>query len=426
MKPARLVIIGLDGVPFGMLKDFAQTGIMPNTNRIMQDAFFTPMRSAIPEISCVAWSSIITGVNPGQHGVFGFIDINPGSYKMKFPNFNDLKAPTFWEQCRGNSVIINVPSTYPVRHMNGVHISGFVSIDINKSMHPASLVPQLQNLDYRLDVNAQKAHESLDLFLEDLDQTLTARIKAVEYLWDYTEWQTFMPTFTGTDRLMHFLFDAYEDAGHKYHNAFLEHFRKIDKAIGDIHSKLAEDDVLIMLSDHGFEKLEKDVYVNHLLVSEGFLTFRPDAEPSLNNIDSATKAFALDPARIFINQKDKYPAGSVAENEKETCLKDLKNLFSSLEIDGKKVIKHIYRKQDVYTGPYIDNAGDLILIAENGFNLKGAMTSKELTAKGPFTGKHTYENAFLMISNQNVVPDFDDLPTVIDAGALIKSLTSDN
>ena len=190
-------------------------------------------------------------------------------------------------------------------------------------------------------------------------------------------------------------------------------------------AKLAEDDVLIMLSDHGFEKLEKDVYVNHLLASEGFLTFKPGAEPGLNSIDSATKAFALDPARIFINQKDKYPAGSVAENEKETCLKDLENLFSSLEIDGKKVIKHIHRKQDVYTGPYIDNAADLILIAENGFNLKGAMTSKELTAKGPFTGKHTYEDAFLMISNQNAVPDFDGLPTVIDAGALIKSLTSD-
>ena len=75
MKPARLVIIGLDGVPFGMLKDFAQTGIMPNTNRIMQDAFFSPMRSAIPEISCVAWSSIITGVNPGEHGTFGFIGL---------------------------------------------------------------------------------------------------------------------------------------------------------------------------------------------------------------------------------------------------------------------------------------------------------------------------------------------------------------
>lgn len=424
MKPARLVIIGLDGVPFGMLKDFAKSGVMPNTDRIIQDGFLTSMRSTIPEISCVAWSSIITGAGPGEHGVFGFIDMHPGSYKVRFPNFNDLKAPPFWDQCQGKSVIINVPSTYPVREMNGVHISGFVSIDFERSVHPKSLMPQLNALDYRLDVDAQKAHSSIDLFLADLEKTLTARIKAIEYLWDYTDWQTFMPTFTGTDRLMHFLFDAYEDKDHKYRNAFLEHFRKIDAAIGDICSKTAENDAIIMFSDHGFERLEKDVYVNYLLVDEGFLTFAANTEPKLVNIDSATKAFALDPARIYINQKGKYPAGSVEADDKNTCLKDLENLFSSLQIDGRKVIKHIYRKQDIYTGPYLGDAPDLVLIAEKGFNLKAALTTKGLTGKGPFTGKHTYQDAFLIINNKDITLDLNDQLSVIDAGKLIKTLVT--
>jgi len=421
----KTVIIGLDGVPFGMLKDFAEAGVMPNTRRIIRDGFFAPMRSSIPEISSVAWSSIITGTNPGEHGIFGFIDIHPDSYKMKFPNFSDLKQAPFWGRGRGKSVIMNVPSTYPVSEMNGVHISGFVSIDFEKSVHPKSLIARLKEMDYRLDVDSQKAHSSIDLFLEDLDKTLEARIRAYRYLWEGEDWQTFMLVFTGTDRLMHFLFDAYEDKDHKYHNDFINHFRRIDEVIGEVCSKLTGKDTVMLLSDHGFEALEKDVYVNHLLNSEGFLTFEQNSERKLVNIGAATKAFALDPARIFINQRGKYPAGGVEGGDRVRCLKDLEGLFGSLQIDGRKVIKYIYRKEDVYSGPHLDSAPDMILIADKGFNLKGSMAAQQLADKGPFTGKHTYHNAFLLARNKQAVSDFiGDHPSVIDAGRLIMSLVT--
>jgi len=425
MRPKRLIIIGLDGVPVSLLKELAQADVMPNIGQIMRNGFFAPMRSSIPEISSVAWSSIITGVNPGEHGIFGFVDIQPGSYKIRFPNFNDLKSPPFWSRCRGKSVIINVPSTYPVKDMNGVHISGFVSIELPQSVYPKFLITQLKKLDYRLDVDSEKAHTDLDLFLADLDKTLTARIKAAEYLWDYIDWQTFMLAFTGTDRLMHFLWSAYEDKGHKYHKDFLGHFRKIDAAVGEICSKITEDDALIMLSDHGFEKLEKDVYVNYLLASEGFLTVNPTGRADMINIGRPTKAFALEPARIYINQNGKYPAGSVEPNDRDSCLKDLESLFLSLRIDGRKVIKHVYRKQDIYSGPYINEAPDLVLIAEKGFNLKGAMNVQELTGKGPFTGKHTYYDAFLLLNDKNLAGEIPDDLCVADAGRLIQNLVKE-
>jgi len=422
-KP-RTVIVGLDGVPFDMLKMFAHSSIMPNTQRLIDQGSFRPMRSSIPEISSVAWSSIITGVNPAEHGIFGFMDLVSGSYKMRFPNFQDLQVSPFWYSCPGQAVIMNVPSTYPVHPMNGVHISGFVSLDFEKSVHPPSIVPQLRRLGYRLDVDAQKAHTAMDEFLEELHASLEARIQAYRYLWDNYDWQVFMLTFTGTDRLMHFLFDAYEDPDHQHHGFFLDHFRTIDQTIGEIVDKISGDDVLIMLSDHGFERLQKDVYVNHLLASEGFLAFQPGSEPKLANISSATKAFALDPGRIYINQKGKYPAGSVREKDKDACLKDLQQLFCSLEIDGKQVIKHIYRKQDIYAGPCLDQAADLILLADKGFNLKGSMAAEQLAGKGPFTGKHTYPDAFLLLNNKDLLRDFTDQPSVIDAGKFIKSRVS--
>jgi len=418
----RVVIIGLDGVPFGMLQGFADSGVMPNVSKVIEGGVFRQMRSSVPEISSVAWSSIITGAGPGRHGIFGFIDMHPGTYQMRFPNFNDLKVQPFWCDSDGRSVIMNVPSTYPVKEMNGVHISGFVSIDFEKSIHPKSLVPKLRDLDYQLDVDAQLAQSSMEKFLEDLDKSLETRIEACRCLWDSEDWENYMLVFTGTDRLMHFLWSAYEDAEHEHHDFFLEHFRKIDAAVGEICSKLADDDIVMILSDHGFERLDTEVYINRLLMDEGFLSFKPGCDPGLGNICPKTRAFALDPARIYVNRKTKYPEGRVEEGDIESCLQDLEQLFASLEIGGRKVIKHIYRKEEIYGGPYLDEASELILIAEKGFNLKGSMASPTLTGKGPFTGKHTYEDAFVIVSSKEAADSLPEKPSVIDAGKLIKKL----
>ena len=419
---SKLIIIGLDGVPFRMLDGFANDGTMPNTAKIIANGTFKKMKSSIPDISSVAWSSMITGVNPAMHGIYGFVDLRPNSYKMCFPNFSNLKADPFWTQTDSKSIIINVPSTYPVKQMNGVHISGFVSIDIEKSIHPSSVLDNLLSLDYRLDVDAMKARESMDAFLKDADDTLNARIEAYRYLWETQDFETFMLVFTGTDRLMHFLWAAYEDPNHQYHQAFVDHFKKIDNAIGEILEKIDENDNVIMVSDHGFERLDYEVYVNCLLEKEGFLKFKEGTEPGLDNICEGTKAFSMDPARIYINEKGKFPCGTVDPADRETVIAELENLFKEFTIDGKKVIKYIFRKEDVYTGPYFDDAPDLILMSESGFNMKGTMASKEIHGKGLFTGKHTYEDAFIVVSDNETAKALADEPSVIDAGKFITGL----
>jgi len=392
----RTVIIGTDGVPFEMIEEFARTGVMPNTARLIAEGTFRQMLSSIPEVSSVAWSSMITGVNPAEHGIFGFMELHPQSYRMRFPNYNDLKSPAFWERCDAKSVIINVPATYPVRPVNGVLISGFVSIDINKSVYPTELIGTLQGFDYRLDVDSQKAHRSMDLFLEDVEATLEGRIKAYRYLWDYCDWNIFMLVFTGTDRLLHFLWNAWEDKQHRYHGVFVDHFRRIDEVVGEISDRLTDDDLFIMHSDHGFERLDSEVFVNYLLAQNGFLRFRQDTEAALENICPGTKAFALDPARIYLNLRDRYPCGSVDAADIATILDDIEDLFAGLEIDGRKVIRHIYRKEDIYAGPYMAQAPELILVAGNHFNLKGKIGSDSLCSKGIFTGKHTQDTAFVL------------------------------
>src|SRR3990170_3239984 len=134
-KKKRICVVGLDGVPYSLLKRFTRDGTMPGLAEIINRGNLSKMNVTLPEISSVSWSSFMTGVSPGTHGIFGFVDLKENSYKMTFPSFKDLRVPTFWERLgeKGKRcIVINQPSTYPAKKINGVLVSGFVAIDMAK------------------------------------------------------------------------------------------------------------------------------------------------------------------------------------------------------------------------------------------------------------------------------------------------------
>ncbi|KPK35872.1 MAG: hypothetical protein AMK70_04425, partial [Nitrospira bacterium SG8_35_1] len=114
----KVVVLGIDGVPYSLLNRFIDQGIMPNLASLAGKGTLTDMTATIPEISSTSWSTFMTGVNPGRHGIYGFMELQDGSYKWRFPNSNDLKSSTLWDIAGKNgkqSIVINVPSTYPAR-----------------------------------------------------------------------------------------------------------------------------------------------------------------------------------------------------------------------------------------------------------------------------------------------------------------------
>jgi predicted AlkP superfamily phosphohydrolase/phosphomutase len=421
----RTIIIGLDGVPFSLIKELSEKQVMSSTRNLIKKGVFKQMDSSIPEVSSVAWSSIITGKNPGEHGIFGFTDISERTYQLSFPNFYHLKVPPFWEKRVGQrSIIINIPGTFPVRPLNGVHISGFVSLDLERSVYPPSLISKLTKLNYQVDVDSSKAHKSMDLFLNDLDKTLKARIDAYRLLWKEPDWQNFVLVFTGTDRLSHFLWEAYENENHLYHSYFLDYFQRLDKIIGEIAERIFEHDQLILLSDHGFELLEKEIHLNFFLKELGFLKIKPETKGDLTEIEFGTKAFALDPGRIYINLKDRYPKGSVKKRDYHKVREELIKAFSEWELEGKKVVKKVFKKEEIYQGPFLNQAPDLVLISNKGFDFKAKIKIKELWTKGIFTGKHTQDNAFLLTQRRVDEDIIGPKPSVFDICKIIEAKNS--
>jgi predicted AlkP superfamily phosphohydrolase/phosphomutase len=163
--------------------------------------------------------------------------------------------------------------------------------------------------------------------------------------------------------------------------------------------------------------LEKEVNINFILRENGFLNLKPDSKRSYADIDFDTKAFALEPARIYINLENKYPRGSVKENEYDLLIEELISIFNDLELNGRKVIKKIFRKEEIYKGQYTNQAPDIVLIPNKGFNLKTSIKANNLYEKSIFTGKHTQHDAFLLIANyceKNIISDRLNVSDVCD------------
>lgn len=418
----RVVVIGLDGTPFSFLKKEMDAGNLPNLAALAANGRFSRMESEIPTISSVAWASFMTGKNPGEHGIYGFTDRKPGTYDLYFPNYTNLKAEPLWDRLSSEGkrcCVINVPSTFPARPLNGVLVSGFVAPNLERATYPASAYEYLQDMGYRIDVDAAKARESLDLLIDDLHATTVKRREAMFHFWESEKWDFFMCVFTGTDRLHHFMWKHYEDNDPVYAPEFLRYYKHVDGIIGEFTSGLPDDVSLIMLSDHGFQSIENEVYINRLLAEKGYL--RLNREPAITIADmdaSATRAYCMDPGRIYINLAGREPQGIVAEGDYEALRAELTEMLMGLKApdSGKTVIADVIRREDLFSGPHAGTAPDLVAVSHDGFDLKGSMAQNQVFLKGHLTGMHTQDDAFLYTGNGLNMPEN---PSIRDVAGII-------
>lgn len=424
-KKKKLFIIGLDGVPYEMIKGFTDNSLMPNLKEIFDSGRLVKMTVTLPEISSVSWAGFLTGTDSGNHGIFGFVDLVRGQYRYRFPDFRDLAVPAFFDELgltKRRSIIINLPGTYPAREIPGVLISGFVALDLKKAVFPLKYFPYLYRSGYEIDIDTQKGKEDKKEFLTDLHIALKKRKEAAEFFWEAEKWDLFMLTITGTDRLHHFLFDAYVDERHRFHEEFIKFYRAVDKVIGEFFRKTLGREAfeVIILSDHGFGPIENEVYVNPILKKYGFFETEDTDVESLESITANARAFALDPARIYIHLKGKYPKGKIDEGDYGKIRDDLKQLFEEYRIRDQRVIKKAYFKEEIYSERFLDRAPDIVLLSKPGFDLKGGLKKKVEFGQSHFTGMHLQHNAFFFTTRPEFLPQ--DM-TIFDAkGIIFKSL----
>jgi predicted AlkP superfamily phosphohydrolase/phosphomutase len=458
----KLLVIGLDGGTFKVIDPLIEEGKLPNIERFIKEGVRGELLSTMPPVTGPAWSSFMTGKSPGAHGIFDFVRPLPDDFRRRIVNYKHIKSKTLWSILSENGKkigIINVPLTYPPPEVNGFLVSGMLTPSI-KSQHtyPASLSNELNEKfgQYILDIWWQHyGPRRIENFLQDLIYCTNKRGKIALHLMQNREWDFFMTVFIGTDRVQHalwrllFLTSKHDlsRANKAIRELILEYYQLVDDIIGRIFSKIEKRANLIIMSDHGFGPLKGKVYINKWLKDLELLSFdhkklrnfdiqmklAPALRNSVKKLDflnlrkkllpnirknparggayrfldcidwSKTVAYAASNTEqgIYINLAGREPYGIVQpgrdlEKTRDSIMESLRDLEHPQTKE--KIVSGVYRKEDIYSGRYLDNAPDIIFSLKEGEYLADVQPKDYLFEKLSWktgSGTHRMEGIFI-------------------------------
>jgi predicted AlkP superfamily phosphohydrolase/phosphomutase len=425
----RVAVIGLDGVGLPLVQALAAEGVMPATGRLLERGTAAPMRSSLPTISSVSWTNFSTGCNPGKHGIYGFTELKPGGLATFFPNFTNVQAPTLWDvagRAGKRAVVLNVPGTYPARPLRGILVSGFVAINLERAVYPAELLPRLTAAGYKIDVEYAKANERPDAFFADLESALAARHRVYLELLRTEPWDLFVAVVTECDRLHHYFWDQYADPGAPLRPRFLDFYRRLDDVLAALVDAVPAGVPLFLVADHGHTLIHREFYVNSWLREAGLLALASDKPPrSPADLDPSSKAFVLDPGRIYLHRRGRFPLGTVGDAEAGQLAGRLREGLLALRDDspgapaGGRPVKQVFARDEIYRGPHRDAAPDLLVHFNDGYDPKGALGRREVFGRSALTGMHTYDDSLFFVNRPGVATDGLDIvdlaPTILAA-----------
>jgi predicted AlkP superfamily phosphohydrolase/phosphomutase len=414
----RVAFFGIDGVPYSLVADNEET-----FENLSDFAAGGAIDSIVPPESSACWPALTTGVNPGETGVYGFQDREIDSYDTYVPMGQDVRATRLWSRvdaAGGEATVMNVPVTFPPDRDVQRMVSGFLSPGVEKAAYPNELRETLERLDYKIDVNAKLGHQDdKSKFIEDAHRTLDARFEAFKHYIEQDDWSLFFGVFMTTDRVNHFLFKDYAQDG-EYKEEFLEFYAKLDRYLGELRTMLDEDTTMVVASDHGFTTLDHEVKCNVWLEENGWLSFEDEDHESLSDIADETRAYSLIPGRFYINLEGREPRGSVPEAEYEAVRAELKADLEALEgPNGRPVADRVVTKEDAFRGEHDEIAPDLVVIPNDGFDLKaGFRGGDDVFDIGPRNGMHSFGNACLFVDDDTAKVEDADLydiaPTILE------------
>jgi len=315
----KILIIGMDGATPQLLFPWAREGKLPFLGRLMEDGSHGVLLSTIPPATFPAWSSFMTGTNPGKHGLFVFTTRVHGSYAVEFVNSTYRRVPTIWNRLdrAGFRVgVMGMPSTYPPEHLGGFMISGFdspVTTGIEGSfVWPRRLYSQInRDVGKYLITDFQELRIGPgwhDRALEGLLRTVERKENIARYLLRRFDVDVFCILFGESDTVSHHFWSAFdrgsprfsERLSMKHGNSILEVYRRIDAAIGSILEEFPDNTLVIVASDHGFGgSSDRVLFLNNWLARNGYLRFRKEGSSLVSGLESVkSRLLGVVPVRL--------------------------------------------------------------------------------------------------------------------------------
>lgn len=296
----RLAIVGIDGATFAILRPLAAVGALPHIARLLQEGCSAVLESETPPITPPAWTSMMTGVNPGRHGVFHFIRRELGSYECRLVDSSHYAGKDLHALLarRGWTIgSLGVPMTFPPRPQPGGYQVAGIPCPLDPALvcdSPATAAalaralgrPYRPDVDYApYDGDSETADDDLERY-EPLRAELFAvereRLAAARALLRAQPTDFFFTVVSITDRCQHY-FWKFRDRGHagwseegarRYGSVIDDAYRLADEFVGAVRAEVGDDVPIALVSDHGFGPQHGDFHANRWLEEQGFLVRR--------------------------------------------------------------------------------------------------------------------------------------------------------
>ncbi len=494
----KILILSLDGATWNVLEPFIQEGILPYLSDFRDSGVYGPFKTTTPPLTAPAWASFMTGKNPGKTGVYDFLQFNRLS-KTYIPspvNSSYIRGMNIFEilSRKGYKIgAFNIPLTYPPFEVNGFLVSGMLTpSEKSNFVFPSKLredrLKYFKNYRIHLDWrNYEKI--GVEELLKNIREVEKTRFLFLDHCMNEFDWDFLVIHIPSTDWIQHSLWRFIDPSHPHYEREEAEKvapkikdiFHFLDRKIEKIAKSLDESTVTFITSDHGFGPVHKKVNFNALLVQKGLASAKHEKNSKAvslvtgmkkkvgtKRIRALIKRFGMsgkvgrlverysDFAGTFdwkktlvynsvmngfqINLSGREPEGIIRSKEQYEELRTniiqlLKNLKDPLT--QKSVVYDVKRREDVYTGPFLDIAPDVMItdydesyLTRQTFDLKSPIFEETgwtsghhqklgvIMVKGDIIRKGKLDNAqiidifptVLYILDEDIPDDIDGIP----------------
>ncbi len=235
-------------------------------------------------------------------------------------------------------------------------------------------------------------------FMDDLMVAFDDRAKVILHEIDQHDWDLMVGVIESTDRVEHMMWRLIDpkhplydvSLASKYGDSIERVYRRADDFVGEVVRRVGPNVPVMIVSDHGFHSWRKAVNLDTWLVQNGYMTLKgvQAGDKKLadlfgggtfwENVDwSHTRAYAMGIGQIYFNLRGRESQGIVSPGAEATALADelSKKLLTMTDPeDGTPIIRNVYKRDDIYSGPYLENAAELQVGMNDGYRVSWQTT----------------------------------------------------
>lgn len=295
--PGRLLLVGLDGATFDVIRPLVAAGRLPVLAELMRRGSSATLASTIPPITPTAWTTVFTGKNPGKHGIYGFRELDPATYERRPVYVKRHRDKGLWEllgESGRRSIVLDVPFTYPPRPLEGLLITGYATPRTPGTAfsYPADLravLPAALHDQIRVALPAHRFDRS-QAFVDEWRAIMDGRRRLLAHLARNEPWDLLFAVFSITDNMAHVFWTFLDPAHPNYERAEAPAFREAlfgayeqcDAALGALLDALPAGTNILVISDHGFGSVYTRQFLFERLAAGGYLTYSGGGDGALN------------------------------------------------------------------------------------------------------------------------------------------------